>query len=81
MYYDDESKTRKATEDLLRVAKDNKLLGYGSLPPLEMNLAAARSLATYMPHREARQALTHLTNQNHAPEAIRLVAAEGLARR
>ncbi len=70
-----------AIERLFQIAKDNELLGVGSLPPLEMRITAAKSLGTYVPHLKAVNALIYLTEQSHAPKEIRIAAAESLAKK
>ena len=68
-------------ESLFQIAKDNELLGAGSLPPLEVRISATKSLGTYVPHPKAVEALIYLTKQGWAPKEIRIAAADSLAKR
>ena len=77
----DDYETRAAIKELFDVAGDNELRGAGHLPPLEVRIAAARALSSYMPHPDARAALTNLMHQDWAPREIRLAATEGMAKR
>ncbi len=81
MRQNNDQEIREAIKALADTAKDNELLGYGSLPPVSVRIEAAISIGEYVPHPEAVKALQDILKQSWAPEEVRAAAARALGGR
>ncbi|MEP7309284.1 MAG: hypothetical protein ABJA98_27585 [Acidobacteriota bacterium] len=75
----DGSVEREAIAALFEVAKNDEGMGWGPMPTLEMRMEATQGLASYLPRREALEALRYLMT-NGRPDSIRMAATQGLAK-
>lgn len=82
MVTQDDEGTRLAIRALAKTASDNEYLGgSGGPPPIAVRVQAAISLGSYVPHREAVEALEGIIRQYWAPSEVREAAARALGKR